>query len=131
MASKNKSPDLGLGEFIVPIIDLLSIVIMKGSEFLGMGISWVLNKYLFYFYQVANWNVSDGGVIKRLYNDNIKKTLIPIPSLKEQEKIVAVLDQFDALTNSLQEGLPREIQLRQKQYEYYRDLLLTFPKPNA
>ncbi len=47
MASKNKSQDLGLGDFIVPIIDLLSIVIMKGSEFVGMGITWGLSKYVF------------------------------------------------------------------------------------
>jgi type I restriction enzyme S subunit len=44
--------------------------------------------------------------------------------------IVAILDKFDALTTSLTEGLPREIELRQKQYEHYRDLLLSFPKPN-
>jgi type I restriction enzyme S subunit len=54
---------------------------------------------------------------------------VPIPSLAEQERIVAILDKFDALTNSISEGLPREIALRQKQYEYYRDLLLSFPKP--
>jgi type I restriction enzyme, S subunit len=54
--------------------------------------------------------------------------LIPIPSLKEQARIVAILDKFDTLTTSISEGLPREIALRQKQYKYYRDLLLTFPK---
>ena len=53
---------------------------------------------------------------------------VPIPSLAEQARIVNILDKFDALTNSITEGLPREIELRQKQYEYYRDLLLRFPK---
>ena len=53
---------------------------------------------------------------------------VPIPSLAEQARIVAILDKFDTLTTSISEGLPREIALRQKQYEYYRDLLLTFPK---
>ena len=57
--------------------------------------------------------------------------LIPLPSLTEQARIVTILDKFDALTNSITEGLPREIELRQKQYEYYRDLLLSFPKPDA
>ena len=57
---------------------------------------------------------------------NIK---MPVPSLEEQARIVAILDKFDTLTTSISEGLPREIALRQKQYEYYRDLLLTFPKP--
>ena len=51
---------------------------------------------------------------------------VPIPPLAEQARIVAILDKFDALTHSLTEGLPREIELRQKQYAYYRDLLLNF-----
>ena len=55
---------------------------------------------------------------------------IPVPSLTEQNRIASILDKFDSLTNSLSEGLPREIELRQKQYEYYRDLLLSFPKPD-
>lgn len=54
---------------------------------------------------------------------------MPVPSLAEQVRIAGILDKFDALTNSLTEGLPREIELRQKQYAYYRDLLLSFPKP--
>ena len=66
----------------------------------------------------------------------IKSFNIPIPyadesekSLAEQARIVAILDKFDTLTSSLTEGLPREIELRKKQYEHYRDLLLSFPKP--
>ena len=55
---------------------------------------------------------------------------IPIPSIEEQERIVSILDKFDILTNSISEGLPKEIELRKKQYEYYRDLLLTFPQDN-
>lgn len=54
---------------------------------------------------------------------------VPVPSSTEQARIVAILDKFDALTYSITEGLPREIELRQKQYEHYRDLLLSFPKP--
>ena len=52
---------------------------------------------------------------------------IPVPLLEEQERIVSILDKFDTLTSSVSEGLPKEIELRKKQYEYYRDLLLTFP----
>ena len=59
--------------------------------------------------------------------DTLKEPVVLIPSLEEQARIVAILDKFDALTNSITEGLPREIELRQKQYEYYRDLLLSFP----
>ena len=53
---------------------------------------------------------------------------IPVPSITEQARIVAILDKFDALTESITEGLPREIELRQKQFAHYRDLLLSFPK---
>ena len=55
---------------------------------------------------------------------------IPIPPLEEQERIVSILDKFDTLTTSLTEGLPKEIELRLKQYEYYRNMLLSFPKNN-
>ena len=51
---------------------------------------------------------------------------VPVTSLEEQERIVAILDRFNALTHSISEGLPREIELRRKQYEYYRDKLLNF-----
>ncbi|HHH7324895.1 TPA: restriction endonuclease subunit S [Escherichia coli] len=122
-------------------------VIFDGREsyFQDSNIVWiennekiVLNKYLFYFYKIAKWGISEGGTIKRLYNDNLRKLMIPVPfpdsperSLVEQQKIVKLLDKFDALTNSITEGLPREIELRQKQYEYYRDLLFSFPKPET
>ncbi|KOR27813.1 hypothetical protein TI03_06105, partial [Achromatium sp. WMS1] len=52
--------------------------------------------------------------------------LVPIPPLTEQARIVAILDKFDTLVNSISEGLPREIELRRQQYEYYRNLLLNF-----
>ncbi|TQQ30232.1 restriction endonuclease subunit S [Vibrio cholerae] len=143
---KNKYNYPRVGEILISASGTIGrAVIFNGEDayFQDSNIVWlendeskVLNKYLFYFYQIANWNVSDGGVIKRLYNDNIKKTLIPVPypddperSLAEQSRVVAILDKFDTLTTSLQEGLPHEIELRQKQYEYYRDLLLNFPKP--
>jgi type I restriction enzyme S subunit len=56
---------------------------------------------------------------------------IPVPSIVEQIRIITILDKFDTLTTSISEGLPREIELRQKQYAYYRDLLLSFPKNGA
>lgn len=99
-------------------------------------------KYISYAMQTSSFNSQktkhvSSGKVKRLLIEGIKKEiLIPVPypndpqrSLAEQARIVAILDKFDALTNSISEGLPREIELRQKQYEYYRDLLLSFPKP--
>ncbi|MRM84679.1 restriction endonuclease subunit S [Riemerella anatipestifer] len=88
--------------------------------------SIVSNRYLWHFYKVAKWFVSGGGTIDRLYNDNIRKTKIPVPPIEEQERIVAILDKFDTLAHSISEGLPKEIELRKKQYEYYRDQLLSF-----
>ncbi|HAG11813.1 MAG TPA: restriction endonuclease subunit S [Desulfotomaculum sp.] len=67
------------------------------------------------------------GARSDLNSGIIKSYPIPIPSLEEQERIVAILDRFDALCNDLTSGLPAEIEARRKQYEYYRDKLLTFP----
>ena len=58
--------------------------------------------------------------------DKFKKFLIPLPSLEEQQRIVDILDRFDKLCNDISEGLPAEIEARQKQYEFYRNFLLTF-----
>jgi type I restriction enzyme S subunit len=72
-----------------------------------------------------------GSAQPKLNKRNLESIRIPNPSPKEKEIIVDILDKFDALTNSISEGLPREIELRQKQYEYYRDLLFSFPKPEV
>ena len=71
-----------------------------------------------------------GGTVKSIPMGELKKMKIPVPSIETQTKIVDVLDRFDALCNDLTSGLPAEIEARQKQYEYYRDKLLTF-KPLA
>lgn len=86
----------------------------------------VLNSYLYYCYQLKPWNVSSGGTIARLYNDNIAKAVISVPPISEQKRIVSILDRFDKLCNDISEGLPAEIEARKKQYEYYRDKLLNF-----
>ncbi len=94
----------------------------------------VISKFLFYCLLMQQYKILSQvrrASIPRLSKVSIEKITIPIPPLPEQERIVSILDKFDALTNSITEGLPREIELRQKQYEYYRDLLLTFPKDEA
>ncbi|MGV3733691.1 MAG: restriction endonuclease subunit S [Microcella sp.] len=64
--------------------------------------------------------------IKRLSSSALASIRIPVPPVAEQERIVEVLDTFDALVNDLSIGLPAELAARRKQYEYYRDKLLTF-----
>lgn len=66
--------------------------------------------------------------IPRLSKDAIDKIIFYLPSITEQERIVSILDHFNILTNSLSEGLPKEIELRQKQYEYWREQLLNFTR---
>ncbi|EOF7281191.1 restriction endonuclease subunit S [Enterobacter hormaechei] len=91
------------------------------------------NRYLFYILTSSigqdfiEKNVG-GGSQKTLSLKSIKSIPIPLTGESEQSKIVSILDKFDTLTTSISEGLPREIELRQKQYEYYRDLLFSFPK---
>jgi len=90
----------------------------------------VLSDYLFYFLktQYAQLrNVSSGdGTRGGLNLQMIREYRVPVPSLEEQERIVAILDKFDALVNDISTGLPAEIQARRQQYEYYRGKLLTF-----
>ena len=69
---------------------------------------------------------SFGGAVENLKSDTVRDIKIPIPPLEEQERIVKILDQFDTLCNDITNGLPAEIEMRKKQYEYYRDKLLTF-----
>jgi type I restriction enzyme S subunit len=73
--------------------------------------------------------IQQKGGIPAVSKKQMEDFQLPIPPLDKQARIVSILENFDALTNSITEGLPREIELRQKQYAYYRDLLLSFPKP--
>ncbi|KEM60679.1 restriction endonuclease subunit S [Escherichia coli] len=99
-----------------------------------------LYRYVFHWVSFNYENIKSLGQGARgdLNSTIIKNFKLPIPyasdpqkSLKEQARIVEILDKFDTLTNSITEGLPREIELCQKQYEYYRDLLFSFPKPDT
>ncbi|EHN8834910.1 restriction endonuclease subunit S [Enterobacter hormaechei] len=93
-------------------------------------------KYVSYFFQTESFQSQKrqyitGTKVRRVNADNLAKILIPVPSQEEQTRIVDILDKFDLLTSSISQGLPREIELRQKQYEYYRDLLFSFPRPET
>ena len=69
-----------------------------------------------------------GAAQPKLNKKNLESINIPNPSIEEKKRIVSLLDKFDALTSLTTEGLPREIELRQKQYEHYRNLILSFPE---
>lgn len=69
-----------------------------------------------------------GSGVPHITGKMISDSPIPVPPLAEQQRIVDILDRFDALTTSLTDGLPAEIEARRRQYEYYRDRLLAFPK---
>lgn len=71
------------------------------------------------------------GKICSISSKSIGRSLIPVPSLQEQERIATILDRFESLTTSLQSGLPAEITARRQQYEHYRDKLLTFKRKGA
>ena len=70
----------------------------------------------------------DGSAYPAISDSKVKAYKIPLPPIAEQNRIVAILDKFDALVNDISVGLPAELSARQKQYEYYRDQLLTFDR---
>lgn len=92
----------------------------------------ILPKYLKY---VIESNVGKNELYKRtlvhavpikVNKDEIGKIVLPVPSIEDQKKIISKLDRFESLTESISVGLPAEIELRRKQYEYYRNKLLSF-----
>lgn len=92
----------------------------------------ILPKFFYYFMKTIDLLALDTGAGRPSLTQAILNAIkVPLPSINEQENIVKTLDKFDTLTSSISEGLPREIKLRQQQYEYYRDLLLSFPKPES
>ena len=130
---KNKYNYPKLGDILISASGTIGKTVVfdgKPSYYQDSNIVWidndetkVINSFLRYIYTVIDWKVDDGGVIKRLYNTNIRSTLITYPKEKAvQQSIVEKLDAFESLISSLKE----EIALRQKQYEYYREKLLTF-----
>ena len=89
----------------------------------------VIPKYLYYYLSKMNLEkLNTAGGVPSLTQTVLNKILIPLPPLEEQQRIVDILDRFDKLCNDISEGLSAEIEAKQKQYEYYREKLLTFKK---
>ena len=133
--------------------DVVIVGAGENDEDIGIGVAWLgdsspavhdacyifhhnqnpkfISHYLrtsFYHKQIKT-SVSSGKICS-ISAEGIGKALIPIPPLSEQERIVSILDRFEALTTDLTSGLPADIKARQQQYEYYRDQLLTFKRAN-
>ena len=93
-------------------------------------------KFIAYWLQTKDFfaqkaKLAQGTKVIELSPKKLEKVRIPLPPLAEQERIVSILDRFDALCHDISIGLPAEIEARQKQYKYYRDKLLTFKSKNS
>lgn len=131
--------------------DVIIVCAGENDMDIGVGVAWLGDepavvhdaccilhhnenpKYISHFLRTHNYHIQikkyvKNGKISSLPISGLEKAVIPVPSLTEQARIVSILDKFDSLTNSISEGLPKLIELSQKRYEYYRDLLLSFPK---
>ena len=145
------SKELANGKRLAKKGDLVMAVTSENMEDVGKCLAWLgeddilvsnhacfirhsLNpKYFAYFLQTSYFfnykkKISKGVKVIDLDLNMLGDMLIPVPSIEEQERIVSILDRFEALTTDLQSGLPAEIEARRQQYEYYRDKLLTFDK---
>ena len=143
------SKDLAKGKRLAKKGDLVMAVTSENMEDVGKCLAWLgedeilvsnhacfirhsLNpKYLAYFLQTSYFfkykkKISKGVKVIDLDLNMFGDMLIPVPSMQEQQRIVSILDRFEALTTDLQSGLPAEIEARRQQYEYYRNKLLTF-----
>lgn len=98
--------------------------VLDAKEGIGM-------RYLFHALknqQAALHSMKRGSGVPHINTEMLSNVLIPVPSLEEQRRIVSILDKFSALTTSLTDGLPAEIEARRQQYTYYRDKLLDLPR---
>ena len=122
-----------IGEHALIIVDSLA-----NQRFTNLSIRKSLEseidiKFFFYYmFIVDEWckNNTNPGTFASVDTKKLANVLIPLPPLSVQQEIVRILDKFEALTSDLQSGLPAEIEARRKQYEYYRDRLLTFKVKN-
>ena len=103
--------------YFTPIIRL-KVLVPKNEQILN-------SRYVFHY--LSNTPIiTKKSSIPNINANEVKRIQIPIPPIEEQQRIADILDKFDTLVNSISEGLPKEIQQRRQQYEYYREQLLTF-----
>ena len=121
------------------IEDLCKCVVWLGEEEIVTGGHTAIlkhnqnSKFLAYYFQTEAFHsqkrkLATGTKVMDVTATKLEEILVPLPPLEEQQRIVDTLDRFDKLCNDISEGLPAEIEARQKQYEYYREKLLSFKK---
>ena len=121
------------------IEDLCKCVVWLGEEEIVTGGHTAIlkhnqnSKFLAYYFQTEAFHsqkrkLATGTKVMDVTATKLEEILVPLPPLEEQQRIVDILDRFDKLCNDISEGLPAEIEARQKQYEYYREKLLSFKK---
>lgn len=136
---KAQPNDLVMATTSENVEDVGKAIVWEGKEEIGIsGDSYIIqtsqnSRYLNYWlrsvaFQSQKERKVTGTKVVRINSKDMEKFQIVVPSLTEQERIVSILDNFNTLTNSLSEGLPKEIELRQKQYEYWREQLLNFTR---
>ncbi|MDO4442343.1 MAG: restriction endonuclease subunit S, partial [Slackia sp.] len=107
--------------------------IKEGVYAITVDSSRIMPMYLLHFFYSEKAllqlrRFAEGGTVASVSMAKMKRLRVPLPPLEEQQRIVAILDRFDTLVNDISQGLPAEIAARRKQYEYYRDRLLDFPR---
>lgn len=139
---KAKKGDLVIAGVSENIEDVCKAVVWLGEEDICIsGDSFAFRhnqnpKFIGYLLQTDMFlkfkkKYAQGAKVTRLRSGSLPTFTIPVPPLAEQERIVAILDKFDALVNDIAIGLPAEIQARRQQYEYYRGKLLSFEPLNT
>ena len=136
---KAQPNDLVIATTSENVEDVGKAIVWEGKEEIGIsGDSYIIrtnqnSRYLNYWFRSISFKSQKerkvtGTKVIRINSKDIEKFQIILPPLTEQERIVSILDNFNTLTNSLSEGLPKEIEQRQKQYDYWREQLLNFTR---
>ena len=118
---------------------LITVDYMSNQQFTNFALrddicELIDTKFAYYYFFILDEKAKQAvnkSSFPSVQMEQLRKWDFPIPPLKEQERIVAILDKFDTLTTSISKGLPAEIKARQQQYEYYCDKLLTFKNINV
>ena len=121
-------------KYAFPIKEELDLVILSSIAILRPKTDLISPDYFAHYFRQDSFreivirDYSSKGGVPRIVLKNFKKIKIPVPTLEKQKQIVTILDRFETLCNDITSGLPAEIEARKKQYEYYRDKLLSFKK---